>query len=47
MSDAGGGGATVEAVSGGGPAASAGLQIVAVIVAVGDMTVVCSDELST
>ena len=46
-SDAGGGGATVQAVSAGGPAASAGLQTGAVIVAVGDMTVVSSDQLST
>jgi putative serine protease PepD len=46
-SDAGGGGATVESVSAGGPAASAGLQAGAVIVAVDDMTVVSSDDLSS
>jgi putative serine protease PepD len=46
-SDASGGGATVQAVSAGGPAASAGLQTGAVIVAVDDMTVVSSDQLST
>ena len=46
-SDAGGGGATVESVSSSGPAASAGLQTGAVIVAVDDMTVVSSDQLST
>jgi putative serine protease PepD len=46
-SDANGGGATVESVSAGGPAASAGLQTGAVIVAVDDMTVVSSDQLST
>jgi putative serine protease PepD len=46
-SDAGSGGATVESVSSGGPAASAGLQTGAVIVAVDDMTIVSSDQLST
>jgi putative serine protease PepD len=46
-SDASGGGATVESVSAGGPAASAGLQEGAVIVGVDDMTVVSSDDLST
>jgi putative serine protease PepD len=46
-SDANGGGAKVESVSAGGPAASAGLQTGAMIVAVDDMTVVSSDQLST
>jgi putative serine protease PepD len=46
-SDATGGGATVQSVSAGGPAASAGLQAGAVIVAVDDQTVVSSDDLSS
>jgi putative serine protease PepD len=44
-SDASGGGATVESVSAGGPAASAGLREGAVIVGVDDVTVVSSDDL--
>jgi len=46
-SDAGGSGATVESVSAGGPAASAGLETGTVIVGVDDMTVVSSDQLSS
>jgi putative serine protease PepD len=46
-SDASGGGAAVESVSAGGPAASAGLQAGAVIVGVDDMTIVSSDQLSS
>jgi putative serine protease PepD len=46
-SDASAGGATVETVASGGPAASAGLRPGAVIVAVDDQTVVSADDLST
>jgi putative serine protease PepD len=46
-SDATGGGATVQSVSAGGPAANAGLQAGAVIVAVDDQTVGSPDDLSS
>jgi putative serine protease PepD len=46
-SDATGDGATVQTVSAGGPAADAGLQAGAVIVAVDDQTVGSSDDLSS
>jgi putative serine protease PepD len=46
-SDATGGGATIQSVSAGGPAANAGLQAGAVIVAVGDQTVGSPDDLSS